>query len=88
MTSGDRCIWKEVLLHEARLDDGVKVIGGSRLSDVVMINPDVKSGIVTRLLGRYGVRAYAFGDSEVDVPMLKAAAKSILSWEVWKRELK
>lgn len=53
MTSSDRCIWKEVLPQEGRLDDGVKVIGDGRISDVVVVTPDVKAGLVTRLLGRY-----------------------------------
>jgi phosphoserine phosphatase len=66
----------------------VKVIGGGRISDVVMATPDVKAGIVTRLRGRYKVRDYAFGDSEVDFPMLKIADESIFLRADWKQEFK
>ena len=72
VTCGMKRIWEEVLqsLHSFT---HVEVIGGARISDGLVVTPGIKAAIVERLRKHYGVQVYAFGDSEVDIPMLVAA---------------
>ncbi|KUI63674.1 Shikimate kinase [Cytospora mali] len=77
VTSGIRRIWEGVLRH-INLHNDVKVIGGGRIADGFVVTPDVKAAIVTRLREQYGVQVFAFGDSEVDIPMLKAADEAFI----------
>ncbi|KAI6860637.1 hypothetical protein D0864_06095 [Hortaea werneckii] len=72
ITSGIRLIWDMVLERE-RLGDKVKVIGGCRLSDNYVVTPTVKGAAVKRLQSAHKATVWAFGDSEIDLPMLKNA---------------
>lgn len=77
VTCGLRCVWEKVLKNEG-LSDGVKVIGGGRLSDRFVVTPAVKSSLVIRLQRVYNIYVWAFGDSPVDLEMLKNANKAIV----------
>ncbi|KAI7283006.1 hypothetical protein KC345_g3163 [Hortaea werneckii] len=72
ITSGIRLIWDMVLKREG-LGDMVKVIGGCRLSDNYVVTPTVKGAAVKRLQSAHAATVWAFGDSEIDLPMLKNA---------------
>ncbi|KAI7609584.1 hypothetical protein KC346_g9130, partial [Hortaea werneckii] len=72
ITSGIRLIWDMVLEREG-LGDKVKVIGGCRLSDNYVVTPTVKGAAVKRLQSAHEATVWAFGDSEIDLPMLKNA---------------
>lgn len=72
VTCGIKRIWEEAL-QSLQSFTHVEVIGGARISDGLVVTPVVKAAIVERLRKHYGVQAYAFGDSEVDIPMLMAA---------------
>ncbi|KAI7084372.1 hypothetical protein KC356_g6822 [Hortaea werneckii] len=72
ITSGIGLIWDMVLKREG-LGDKVKVIGGCRLSDKYVVTPIVKGAAVKRLQSAHGATVWAFGDSEIDLPMLKNA---------------
>ncbi|KAH8758340.1 uracil phosphoribosyltransferase-domain-containing protein, partial [Diaporthe sp. PMI_573] len=72
VTCGIKRIW-EVVLQSVQSSAHVDIIGGGRISDCFVVTPGVKAAIVERLRKHYGVQVYAFGDSEVDIPMLMAA---------------
>ncbi|RMY73628.1 hypothetical protein D0863_03744 [Hortaea werneckii] len=72
ITSGIGLIWDMVLEREG-LGDKVKVIGGCRLSDQYVVTPTVKGAAVRRLQSAHEATVWAFGDSEIDLPMLKNA---------------
>lgn len=72
VTCGIKRIWEKVL-QSTQSYTHVDVIGGVRVSDGFVVTPGVKAAIVERLRKHYGVQVYAFGDSEVDIPMLVAA---------------
>ncbi|KAI7318189.1 hypothetical protein KC315_g10175 [Hortaea werneckii] len=77
ITSGIGLIWDMVLEREG-LGDKVKVIGGCRLSDKYVVTPAVKGAIVKRLQTVHDATVWAFGDSEIDLPMLKNADKAFV----------
>ncbi|RMZ15562.1 hypothetical protein D0860_01522 [Hortaea werneckii] len=72
ITSGIRLIW-DIVLEREGLGDKVKVIGGCRLSDNYVVTPNVKGAAVKRLQSAHNATVWAFGDSEIDLPMLKSA---------------
>ncbi|KAI7487406.1 hypothetical protein KC357_g2538 [Hortaea werneckii] len=72
ITSGIGLIWDMILKREG-LGDKVKVIGGCRLSDKYVVTPTVKGAAVKRLQSAHDATVWAFGDSEIDLPMLKNA---------------
>ncbi|KAI3395113.1 hypothetical protein diail_1728 [Diaporthe ilicicola] len=72
ITCGIKRIWENVL-RTGPASTHVDVIGGGRISDGLVVTPGVKAAIVHRLRSHYGMQVCAFGDSEVDIPMLKAA---------------
>ncbi|KAG7057492.1 uracil phosphoribosyltransferase [Colletotrichum scovillei] len=75
-TCGLRRIWKLILEREG-LDDDVKIIGGGRFADDYVVTPEVKAVVVSHLQSK-GVFVWAFGDSPVDLPMLKRADQAIV----------
>ncbi|KAI6841407.1 hypothetical protein KC342_g2335 [Hortaea werneckii] len=72
ITSGIGLIWDMILKREG-LGDKVKVIGGCMLSDKYVVTPTVKGAAVKRLQSAHDATVWAFGDSEIDLPMLKNA---------------
>ncbi|KAI0969474.1 uracil phosphoribosyltransferase-domain-containing protein [Xylaria arbuscula] len=76
VTSGLRHVWEHVL-KKADLSETVKVIGGGRIADVV-VTADVKLALVSHLQDIRPIHVIAFGDSPLDLPMLKKADQAII----------
>jgi phosphoserine phosphatase/adenylylsulfate kinase-like enzyme len=77
VTCGLRRVWEKILEREG-LSDSVKVIGGGRLADEYVVTANVKAALVTRLQDVYGLYVWAFGDSPLDLGMLKEANRAIV----------
>lgn len=77
LTCGLRRVWDEVLKREG-LAKTVKVIGGGRLSDALVMTPTLKAALVTRLRDVHEAYVWAFGDSPIDIEMLQAANQAIV----------
>ncbi|KAG8416832.1 hypothetical protein J3459_013619 [Metarhizium acridum] len=77
VTCGIRRVWEKVLEREG-LSQTVKVIGGARISDDMVVTAEVKAQIVSRLQRRENLRVWAIGDSPLDLPMLEAADEAIV----------
>ncbi|KAJ7265019.1 uracil phosphoribosyltransferase-domain-containing protein [Mycena rebaudengoi] len=77
ITCGVRLIWEKIL-HVAGLSQTVKVIGGGRIQDQLVITGRMKRELVARLKSVHQVCVCAFGDSSLDLPMLKEAEKAIV----------
>ncbi|KAF3931412.1 hypothetical protein ABW19_dt0201880 [Dactylella cylindrospora] len=77
LTCGLRRIWDKVLEREG-LSDKIKVIGGGRITDGFVVNAEVKAAIVTRLKETHHMYVFAFGDSVLDLPMLREADEAIV----------
>lgn len=77
LTSGLREVWHEVI-GQAGLGAKVTVIGGGRLSDGFVVTPDVKTSLVNRLRYKHKKQVCAFGDSPLDLGMLRAAHQAIV----------
>ncbi|KAJ5577634.1 uncharacterized protein N7459_006598 [Penicillium hispanicum] len=77
LTCGTRCVWQKVLEREG-LNDTVNVIGGGRLADRYVVTPAVKAAVVTRLHDEHAACVWAFGDSPLDLDMLREANHAII----------
>lgn len=77
ITCGLRRIW-EIVLERARLSQKVKVIGGGRVGDGLVVDAEVKGALVDRLQNTYNVYVWAFGDSQLDIPMMQKADRAIV----------
>ncbi|KAJ7442400.1 uracil phosphoribosyltransferase-domain-containing protein [Mycena galericulata] len=77
ITCGVRQIWEKIL-HAAGLSQTVKVIGGGRIQDQLVITARLKRELVARLRDVHAICVCAFGDSTLDLPMLKEAEKAIV----------
>ncbi|KAJ3579822.1 hypothetical protein NPX13_g746 [Xylaria arbuscula] len=77
VTCGLRAVWEKVLEAEG-LSNKVKVIGGGRIADGLVVTAAVKAHIITRLRGTHNMHVVAFGDSPLDLPMLRAADQAIV----------
>ncbi|ROW16779.1 hypothetical protein VPNG_01530 [Cytospora leucostoma] len=77
VTSGVGYIW-ETVMQNSGLGANVNVIGGGRIMNGFVVTPYVKAAIVNRIREHHGLRVYAFGDSKVDIPMLKAADEAFV----------
>ncbi|KAL8936979.1 MAG: hypothetical protein Q9216_004656 [Gyalolechia sp. 2 TL-2023] len=76
-TSGLRLIWKKVL-EMAGLSKNVEVIGGGRIADGFVVTAQVKAALVARLQNTHAMYVWAFGDSVLDLEMLKQADQAIV----------
>ncbi|KAK1655172.1 uracil phosphoribosyltransferase-domain-containing protein [Colletotrichum phormii] len=76
VTCGLRQIWKLILEREG-LDDSVEIIGGGRFADGYVVTPEAKAVVVSQIQAQ-GVSVWAFGDSPIDLPMLKMADQAIV----------
>ncbi len=77
LTCGIRRVW-QMVLDNAGLGHDIKVVGGGRIVDEVVMTPETKAQIVSSLRKQSGLYVWAFGDSPLDLPMLEAANKSIV----------
>lgn len=77
MTCGLRRVWEKVL-DKFGLSGTVKVIGGGRVDDGFIVTPETKGLLVKRLKEVHGLHVYAFGDSPLDMPMLRNANQAIV----------
>lgn len=77
VTCGLRQVWENVLEREG-LSDTVKVIGGGRLSDDFVVSAEVKGALVSRLRVLHQQYTWAFGDSPLDLAMLKEADQAVV----------
>lgn len=77
VTCGLRHVWEKVLKREG-LSGTVKVIGGGRISDGLVITAPVKGAMVTHLQYVHGMYVWAFGDSPLDLEMLGKADEAII----------
>lgn len=77
VSCGLRRIW-EIVLGKANLQKTVGIIAGGRIADRLVITAANKATIVTRLRDHHHKRVWAFGDSPLDLEMLKAADQAIV----------
>ncbi|KAK0361561.1 hypothetical protein LTR02_017782 [Friedmanniomyces endolithicus] len=77
LTCGHGLIWEKVL-KKAGLSDKVEVIGGGRLSNGYVITPMVKGALVVLLRHQHQINVWSFGDSRVDMEMLKMADRAVV----------
>lgn len=77
VTCGLRRVWEKVLEREG-LSDKVKVIGGGRIADGFVVSAAVKGALVARLRETHQMRVWAFGDSSLDLDMLRKADEAII----------
>ena len=60
------------------IDRHVRVIGGGRIGDGYVITPELKGHLVDRLRNQHQVTVWAFGDSILDLEMLKKADRAVV----------
>ncbi|TVY17589.1 hypothetical protein LARI1_G005524 [Lachnellula arida] len=77
VTSGLRRVW-EIVLERNGLSETVKVIGGGRISDGLVVTAAVKAALVARLQKVHCLYVWAFGDGPLDLGMLKKADQAIV----------
>lgn len=77
VTCGLRKVWEKVLAREG-LSGLVKVIGGGRITDGLVVSGDVKCALVQRLRKFHSLYTLAFGDSPLDLKMLIEADQAII----------
>ncbi|KAJ7437917.1 uracil phosphoribosyltransferase-domain-containing protein [Mycena galericulata] len=77
ITCGLHWIWEKIL-HMTGLSQTVKVIGGGRIQDELVIYARMKRELVARLRDVHAIYVCAFGDSTLDIPMLKEAEKAVV----------
>ena len=77
VTCGLKLVWEKALMRE-NLAEHVKVIGGGRIADGLVVTANVKAALVTRLQNLYRLRVYAFGDGPLDLKMLKEAHEAVI----------
>ncbi|EJP66358.1 uracil phosphoribosyltransferase [Beauveria bassiana ARSEF 2860] len=77
LTCGIRRVW-QMVMDKAGLGHGIKVVGGGRIADEIVVTPEIKAQVVSSLQQQMGLYVWAFGDSPLDLPMLEAANKSVV----------
>ena len=77
VTSGLRRVWEKVLEKEG-LGDRVKVIGGGRITDDIVVPAAVKGALVSHLQNVHDINVWAIGDSTLDLDMLRKAGRAIV----------
>ncbi|PLB52141.1 uracil phosphoribosyltransferase [Aspergillus steynii IBT 23096] len=77
LTSGLRLVWEKILARGG-LSGSVNVIGGGRIADGLVVTPETKSALVSHLQSIYRLEVWAFGDSPLDIPMLREANYAIV----------
>ncbi|KAJ3748043.1 uracil phosphoribosyltransferase-domain-containing protein [Lentinula detonsa] len=77
VTCGLRLIWEKIL-QKAGLSKTVKVIGGGPIRDGLIVTDKVKATLVARLRDFHRTYVCVFGDSILDLPMLKGANQAVV----------
>lgn len=77
VTCGLRRVWELVLEREG-LSREVKVIGGGRIADELVVTGAVKAALVAKLQDAHNMHVWAFGDSALDLEMLRKADYAII----------
>lgn len=77
VSCGIRRVW-EMILQKHGLSEKVKVIAGGRIVDRFVVTAAVKAALVTRLRDTHNVHTWAFGDSPLDLEMLKVADQAVV----------
>ncbi|KAK7426494.1 hypothetical protein QQZ08_007089 [Neonectria magnoliae] len=77
VTCGLGCVWEKVLERHG-LSKTVDVIGGGRISNGFVVTAAAKAAIVSQLRNAARLYVWAFGDSPLDLPMLKEADQAIV----------
>ncbi|RCI09852.1 hypothetical protein L249_3834 [Ophiocordyceps polyrhachis-furcata BCC 54312] len=78
VTCGLARVW-EMILEREGLSSAVKVLGGGRLANGYTVTPAVKAAVVSQLRNSDQLHVMAFGDSPLDLPMLKEADEAIVA---------
>ena len=66
------------MLEREDLSKTVKVIGGGRIADGIVVTAMVKAALVARLRDTRQMYVWAFGDSPLDLEMLSKADQAIV----------
>ena len=66
------------MLKREGLSEKVKVIGGGRIADGFVVSAAVKGALVAGLQEAYHMYVWAFGDSPLDLNMLRKADRAII----------
>ncbi|RMZ90942.1 hypothetical protein DV736_g1835, partial [Chaetothyriales sp. CBS 134916] len=77
ITCGVRLIWQKVL-EMAGVADKVKVIGGGRISEGLVVDAAVKGVLVDHMRHHHQLFVTALGDSVLDLPMLCKANQAVV----------
>ena len=77
VTCGLGRVW-EIILDRNGLSGTVKVVGGGRIADGFIVSAEVKGDLVTHLQKLHKLPVCAFGDSPLDLDMLKKADKAFV----------
>ncbi|KAI7970534.1 hypothetical protein EIK77_005438 [Talaromyces pinophilus] len=77
LTCGIRGVWEKVLEKE-HLSSSVAIIGGGRLSDGLVMTPELKERLVKHVRRTGNASIWAFGDSPLDLGMMSAADQAIV----------
>lgn len=77
VTCGLRRVW-EFVLARAGLEGVVSVVGGGRIADGFVVTPEVKRALAARLRDLYGLYVWVFGDSPLDIPMMREAHRAVV----------
>ncbi|WPH04569.1 Hypothetical protein R9X50_00746100 [Acrodontium crateriforme] len=77
VTCGHRQIW-EAILKRYGLADKIKIVGNGGLLDGAVVTPAVKGALVSHLREMHDLKVWAFGDSCLDLQMLKQANEAVV----------
>ena len=77
VTCGLRRVW-EIVLEREGLSEKVRVMGGGRIADDFVVSAAVKGALVARLQEFHHMCVWAFGDSPLDLDMLRKADQAIV----------
>ena len=77
VTSGLRRVWLKVLEREG-LSEKVEIIGGGRIEDRFVVSAAVKEDLVAYLQESHNIHVWAFGDSPLDLDMLRKANQAVI----------
>jgi uracil phosphoribosyltransferase/phosphoserine phosphatase/adenylate kinase len=77
VSCGIRGIWEKVV-DKAGFSKSVSVIAGGRISDGFVVTAETKAAVVTRLQTLHHAYVWAFGDSPLDLKMLKTADEAVV----------